>query len=282
MFEEQEDNLDVLFKNLDVLFKGLLKLHFLLPHNRFNQNNSLQTLFQTSELNKMNSKLEKQNCNQIDKKDNDVLDEVIINQHQYNHSLDEISTLFELRSALEQVDHPLRYLSNKLVFSSSIEVEPCSNGKIMLIGEAPGEEEDKQGVPFVGMSGQLLEQALETIDLKRHRDFYIINIVPFRPPANRTPNAKEVEFFMPFVKKHIELIKPKLIILVGATAYKAFYGDKVSISAIRGNFLPWEGINEHSFPVFVVFHPSYLLRVPSAKKLMWHDLITLRKYLDKN
>lgn len=194
----------------------------------------------------------------------------------HSDNISQLSNLKELKDALSTVSHPLRHLSTQLVFSSDPEFETDHTGQIMVIGEAPGEDEDKQGVPFVGVSGQLLEEALNAINLKRNRDYYVINIVPFRPPANRTPDKAEVEFFMPFVRKHVELIKPKLILLVGSTAYKAFLQDSLPISKVRGTFFDLY----NNIKALVIFHPSYLLRVSSAKQVMWHDLIKLRMHLD--
>lgn len=181
-----------------------------------------------------------------------------------------LRTMEEVRQALEKAEHPLRYIASRVVFSD------YQGAKIMVIGEAPGEEEDKQGLPFVGASGQVLEQALNCVDLYRDKDLYITNIVPFRPPGNRTPVDSEIAFFKPFVYRQVELIDPKIIILVGGTAYKAFFDDKIPVSKARGNFLKWRDWN-----VLVVFHPSYLLRMPTAKQIMWHDVIALRKWLDK-
>lgn len=182
----------------------------------------------------------------------------------------------KLLEAINNLNHPLQILSTNTVFSSPL---PSKHPQIMAIGEAPGEEEDKKGEPFVGASGQLLEEIFNSIGLNRQENIYITNILPWRPPANRTPSAEEVEFFLPYVYKHIELMQPKILILVGSTAYKALFGGKEPISKIRGNFIMHPTLK---IPCFIIFHPSYLLRAPTAKKTMWHDMITLKKWLLDN
>jgi len=178
------------------------------------------------------------------------------------------STLEELRKETENFDGcPLKTTAMNFVFSDG---NPKS--EIMLIGEAPGEEEDRQGLPFVGAAGQLLNKMLLSIGLKRE-DVYITNILFWRPPGNRTPNEEEIASCLPFVERHIELINPKLIVLLGGSSAKAILRSTVGITRLRGKWHEHKGI-----PVMPFFHPSYILRQPASKKLAWHDLIEIKKF----
>lgn len=222
----------------------------------------------------------------------------------HNNMLDKkdwvnFKTLKDLKQALLDLEHPLHVTSIQTVFSSFDQLNIVEKGdinlvnasehmdllpKIMVIGEAPGEEEDKTGLPFVGASGQLLEQIFESIYLSRKTNIYISNVLPWRPPANRTPTEDEVDFFLPYLIQHIKIISPKLLILVGGTAYKALfknesdYKSTTPISKIRGKFIMHPSLQ---IPCFVVFHPSYLLRASSAKRIMWHDMLLLQDWLQK-
>ena len=150
----------------------------------------------------------------------------------------------------------------------------------MLIGEAPGREEDKQGLPFVGRAGKLLDKMLEAIQLERKKDVYITNIVNWRPPNNRTPTEKEILLFLPMVKKHIELINPKIILLLGATSVKAMLGGDLSISKIRGKWQTCK-IGKLEIPTLPTYHPAFLLRQPAQKKFSWEDLKSLKKKINE-
>jgi DNA polymerase len=155
------------------------------------------------------------------------------------------------------------------------------HAKLLVIGEAPGAAEDKTGLPFVGKSGQLLKKILTSIDLNLERDTYITNIIRCRPPDNRTPNANEIKACRPYLIDQIRLIKPKILLLVGATALFGLTGEKCNISKIRGKWLTWENI-----PCMSIFHPAYLLRNPTLEKgspkwLTWHDLIEVKQKLDR-
>ncbi|MGK7921734.1 MAG: uracil-DNA glycosylase family protein [Trichodesmium sp.] len=153
--------------------------------------------------------------------------------------------------------------------------------KIMIIGEAPGQNEDEQGLPFVGRSGQLLDKILESVGLSSDRHVYISNAIRCRPPENRTPIQKEIEACKPYLLEQIRLVNPKIILLTGATAVKALTGDKRGITKIRGQWMEWEG--RLCMPIF---HPSYLLRNPSKepgkpKWLMWQDIQAVKQKLDE-
>ena len=193
-------------------------------------------------------------------------------------NLDELKTREELKKYIEnQIDHPLKSFAQNTVFSTP--VVTSNNTQIMAIGEAPGEEEDKAGEPFIGQSGQLLSEIFQTIGLDRKMNLYITNIVPWRPPGNRTPTAQEVKFFLPYIKKHISIIKPKILILVGSISYKALFPNGEPITKAHGKMLDYTLEDGSVIKAFVVFHPSYLLRAPSNKAAMWQDMLVLKEYL---
>ena len=146
------------------------------------------------------------------------------------------------------------------------------NANIMLIGEAPGAEEDKIGKPFVGAAGILLNKMLNAIDLKRE-DIYITNIIPWRPPNNRTPTNDEILQCLPFVQKIIEIVKPNMILLLGATSAKAILNSNLSIAKLRGEWHEYQSINhKEKVNCLVTYHPAFLLRSPNYKKESWKDL----------
>ena len=156
------------------------------------------------------------------------------------------------------------------------------DAKILLIGEAPGATEDKQGIPFCGESGKLLDKMLNTIGLDRKKNIYITNTIFWRPPANRRPTPEEIKICSPFVEKHIQLLAPKLIILIGGTAATSLLGKKESITYIRENYYPY--INQYlNEPILTaaLFHPAFLLRSPYKKKDTWFDLLKIRDHLQK-
>lgn len=150
--------------------------------------------------------------------------------------------------------------------------------RVMVIGEAPGRDEDQQGRPFVGRAGQLLDRMLAAIDLSRDsadsaNSVYITNILPWRPPQNRDPKPEEIAMLMPFVKRHVELVKPDMLVLMGNISCLAILGTK-GITRLRGKWTNALGV-----PALPIFHPAYLLRNPTAKKDAWHDLLALQARL---
>lgn len=150
---------------------------------------------------------------------------------------------------------------------------------VLLIGEAPGAQEDIEGIPFCGRSGQLLTNIIKSIGLERS-EVFITNAVYWRPPANRRPTASEIEICRPFVERLISLVKPKLIILVGSTAVEALLSSEVSMHDIRSSFYEYKNeYTDAAIKTAVIFHPSYLLRQPFKKKLMWLDMLRLKKAL---
>ncbi|WP_017299683.1 uracil-DNA glycosylase [Nodosilinea nodulosa] len=152
---------------------------------------------------------------------------------------------------------------------------------VLIIGEGPGQQEDEQGLPFVGKSGQLLEKILESVRFNTETDVYICNIVKCRPPDNRVPTAAEVAACKGYLLEQIRLVDPKIILLTGATALKGILGVKSGISKVRGQWMEWDG--RLCMPIF---HPAYLLRNPSRDKgspkwLMWQDIQAVRAKVDE-
>jgi len=145
------------------------------------------------------------------------------------------------------------------------------NADILIIGEAPGADEDEQGEPFVGRAGQLLNKMLEAIDIKRS-DVYIANIIKCRPPNNRRPTNEEINECEPYLHKQIELIKPKIILALGLTAVNSLLKMEFKMSDIRGNLLDYRGIK-----LIITYHPAALLRNPAWKRAAWEDLKLLKE-----
>ena len=152
------------------------------------------------------------------------------------------------------------------------------NANIMVIGEAPGANEDEEGIPFCGMSGKLLDKMFESIGLSRNENLYITNSVFWRPPGNRRPTPEENNICLPFVERHIGLFKPKLIILVGSTAALALLHSIDPITKLRQKFHTYQNrYLPEEIPVAIIFHPSYLLRQPKQKKTTWYDLLKIKE-----
>ncbi|MBI1273989.1 MAG: uracil-DNA glycosylase [Alphaproteobacteria bacterium] len=155
--------------------------------------------------------------------------------------------------------------------------------EIMLVGEAPGEDEDRQGLPFVGVSGQLLDRMLESIGLSRKKNVYISNILFWRPPGNRSPTDTEIASCLPFAERHIALKQPKLLVLLGGVAVKTLLRTQTGITKIRGQwaeYLPPGA--EKPIPTLPVFHPAYLLRQAPAKRQAWADMVKIKKFISEH
>jgi len=148
------------------------------------------------------------------------------------------------------------------------------SAKIMIIGEGPGAQEDKEGKPFVGRAGKLLDKMLESIHLNRTK-VYISNVVNYRPPANRRPTEEEIARYLPYLKNHIEIMNPKILILLGSTALNAIIGNVTVISRARGKWIQKE-IGTVKPWIIASFHPAFLMRQPEQKKLAWIDLKMVR------
>lgn len=168
----------------------------------------------------------------------------------------------------------------KKTATNTVFAQGVASSGVMFIGEAPGADEDRQGVPFCGRSGQLLDLMLSYIGLSREKNFYITNTLFWRPPGNRPPTPEELDICRPFVEKHIALVNPKIIVLLGGTATKSVLGDTRGITRMRGQHFSYtNGYMGSEVPVHVIYHPSYLLRQPMAKKQTWGDLLTLKAAL---
>ena len=185
-------------------------------------------------------------------------------------------SLEALREAMAAFDGcPLKQTAKSLVFG-----EGTAGAKLMFIGEAPGAQEDRQGVPFVGPAGQLLDRMLAAISLQRS-DVYITNILPWRPPGNRTPTDSEIAACMPFIERHIDLVAPEILVLVGGTSAKTLLGTTQGIMRTRGKWLDYtrEGL---AAPIAAraILHPAYLLRSPAQKRETWMDLLEIQQRLN--
>ena len=173
------------------------------------------------------------------------------------------------KTIINQKNCNLKKQAKNIVFSDG---NPKS--KIMLIGEAPGANEDQEGLPFVGRAGRLLDKMLAAINLDRKK-VYISNIINFRPPDNRRPTEEEIKQYLPFISKHIEIIKPKILVLLGSTAMNALIGKDIVISKMRGKWIEKQ-FGTCKTSVIITFHPSFLMRQPAQKKMAWIDLKMIR------
>ncbi len=180
---------------------------------------------------------------------------------------DNLEKLKKLINNLKNCD--LKNNATNMVFSDG---NPKS--KIMLIGEAPGANEDEEGLPFVGRAGALLDKMLASINLDRKK-VYISNIINYRPPDNRRPTDEEIKRYLPFITKHIEIINPKILVLLGSTAMNALIGNEVVISKMRGKWIERKFGNCKT-SVIITFHPAFLMRQPAQKKMAWIDLKMIR------
>ncbi|MGE3477670.1 MAG: uracil-DNA glycosylase [Rhodospirillaceae bacterium] len=178
----------------------------------------------------------------------------------------------ELRASVEAFDGcPLKQTATNTVFADG-----NPKAKVMFIGEAPGEEEDRRGLPFVGVSGQLLDRMVGHIGLDRS-SFYITNVLFWRPPGNRQPTQAEVAACLPFLRRHIELVSPRLLVFVGGSAASALLGRTEGIGKLRGRWMIYESPGlAQSASALATYHPAYLLRSPAQKREAWRDLLLLK------
>ena len=185
-------------------------------------------------------------------------------------SADKIDNLERLKKSIQSIKNcSLKENAKNMVFSDG---NPRS--KIMLIGEAPGANEDEEALPFVGRAGALLDKMLSAINLDRKK-VYISNIVNYRPPDNRRPTDEEIKRYLPFITKHIEIINPKIIVLLGSTAMNALIGKEIVISKMRGKWIE-KKFGNCKASVIITFHPAFLMRQPAQKKMAWIDLKMVR------
>ena len=183
--------------------------------------------------------------------------------------------LSELRNKIKSIKNcELKKSATNLVFSDG-----NPNAKIMIIGEGPGANEDKEGKPFVGRAGKLLDKMLESINLNR-KNVYISNVVNYRPPQNRKPTDEEIRRYLPFLQKHIEIINPRILLLLGSTALNAIIGNEIVISKARGKWIN-KKIGNTETNVIASFHPAFLMRQPDQKKYAWEDLKMIRKKISE-
>ena len=186
--------------------------------------------------------------------------------------------LAALRGAMEGFDAcPLKKTAANTVFGAGNPAAP-----IMLVGEAPGADEDRQGQPFVGVSGQLLDRMLASIGLDRE-GVYITNMLAWRPPGNRKPTPEETSMCLPFIRRHIELVAPRILVFVGGTSATTLLDTKQGITRMRGRWFdyPPDGdAGAKAIPAMPIFHPAYLLRNPGLKRLAWIDLLAIKARLE--
>jgi uracil-DNA glycosylase len=166
----------------------------------------------------------------------------------------------------------LKATATQLVFGAGE-----AGAEVMFVGEAPGADEDRQGVPFVGRAGQLLDKMLASISLDRDK-VYIANVVPWRPPGNRTPTPLETAACLPFIRRQIELVAPKILVCLGAPSEQTLLGSKEGITRLRGRWFDYLA-GDKRIKALAMLHPAYLLRQPAQKKLAWQDLRLLAKGL---
>jgi len=192
-----------------------------------------------------------------------------------------VQTLEELRAAIAAFDGcALKHTAMNLVFADG-----NPKARVMLVGEAPGEDEDRQGLPFVGASGRLLDRMFRCIGLDRKAEdpakaVYISNILPWRPPGNRSPTTAEIAACQPFIERHIELVAPDFLVLLGGTAAKAILARSEGITRLHGRWFDYAPPGTaRVIPALPLYHPAYLLRSPIQKRDAWRDLISLNKRL---
>ncbi len=167
----------------------------------------------------------------------------------------------------------LKRTATQLVFADGV-----PGSRVMLVGEAPGAEEDRIGRPFVGRAGQLLDRMLNAIGLERH-EVYIANVVPWRPPGNRTPTPQETQMCLPFIERQIDLADPEYLVCLGASASRAMLGVKSGIMRARGSWFPYVGQSRREIQALAMLHPAFLLRQPAHKRFAWTDMRALASEL---
>ena len=202
-----------------------------------------------------------------------IFDKNAINRYDKTHNetnSDKISDLGSLKKSILNLKNcNLKKKAKNLVFSDG---NPSS--KVMIVGEGPGANEDIEGLPFVGRAGQLLDKMLLAIGLDRKK-VYISNIVNYRPPENRRPSEDEIKRYLPYISKHIEIINPKILVLLGSTAMNALISSEFVISKMRGKWIEKKFGNCKAC-VIITFHPAFLMRQPAQKKMAWIDLKMIR------
>ena len=225
-----------------------------------------------------------------DKNQNDILNSELINSYDIeyvfnNKPINRIKTkpkvenksklLENLKEKISNIENcELKSHATQLVFSDG-----TSESQLMIVGEGPGQKEDELGKPFVGDAGMLLNKMLMAINIDRNK-VYITNVVNYRPPNNRKPEPAEITRYSNYLREHISIIDPKILILMGSSAMEALFGSKIKISKERG---AWKEVivNQKTYLTMITFHPAYLLRQPDQKKYSWSDLKEIRKKIDE-
>ncbi|MBI3197172.1 MAG: uracil-DNA glycosylase [Rhodospirillales bacterium] len=185
------------------------------------------------------------------------------------------ATIAELEEAVRAFEGcALKRTAKNTVFADGVPGAP-----VMVVGEAPGADEDRLGKPFVGVSGQLMDRMFDAIGMSRERDLYITNILFWRPPGNRTPTLAEQAICLAFTRRHIELARPKLLVLAGGTAAKAVLDTTEGIMRLRGKWTTLKLDDGTEVPTMPTFHPAYLLRTPASKRQSWLDLLAIEQKL---
>ena len=225
-----------------------------------------------------------------DKNQNDIIDQELTNSFEIDYIFqNKPINRFKNKPTIENINSKLNDLKAKIQNISNCDLknnakqivfsDGDSNSPIMIVGEGPGQKEDELGKPFVGDAGQLLNKMFGAINIKRE-SVYITNVVNYRPPNNRKPEPAEINRYSEFLREHISIIDPKILILMGSTAMEALFGSKIKITKERG---VWKEviINNKTYIVMITFHPAYLLRQADQKKYSWVDLKEIRKKIDE-
>ena len=185
------------------------------------------------------------------------------------------NTIAELEAAVRAFEGcALKRTAKNTVFADG-----TPEARVMVVGEAPGADEDRIGKPFVGVSGQLMDRMMEAIGLTREGGFYITNILFWRPPGNRTPTLAEQAMCLAFTRRHIELVRPKVLVLAGGVSAKAVLDTAEGIMRLRGKWTGYRLADGTEIPTMPTFHPAYLLRTPASKRQSWQDLLAIDKKL---
>jgi DNA polymerase len=237
--------------------------------------NFIKPLFSTTQaLSTLAQKLQSNNISDSNLRQEFLSLNEIINQAK--KAADAAQSIAELQEAVKNFEGcNLKKMATNTVFCDG-----NPNAKVMVIGEAPGNNEDLQAIPFCGDSGKILDEMFLAINMTRKEDFYITNVIFWRPPGNRRPTDEELAICRPFVERHIQLFNPEILILVGATSMTAILGIHDAVTKIRGRFMDFAPkFLPKKTTTFTIFHPSYLMRQPAKKKIAWLDMLALEQFL---
>ena len=196
--------------------------------------------------------------------------------------VEDARALAERCASLEELEAAVRAFEGcalKRTAKNTVFADGTPGAAVMIVGEAPGADEDRLGKPFVGVSGQLMDRMMEAIGLTRAGGFYITNILFWRPPGNRTPTLAEQAMCLAFTRRHIELAKPRLLVLAGGVSAKALLNTTDGIMRLRGKWASYRLGDGTELPTMPTFHPAYLLRTPASKRQSWQDLLAIDKKL---